>query len=61
MKSASSKRHEKIREALDEIPQRLASGELDGSGRFFSDEELASGRPTSRSVSLEDPTRSSAA
>jgi hypothetical protein len=60
MKNTSSKRHEKIRVALDEIPQKLASGELNGSGRFFSDEELAPGRPSSRSVRLEDP-RSSAA
>lgn len=29
--------------ALSEVDRRLASGELDGSGRFFTDEELAAG------------------
>jgi hypothetical protein len=28
---------------LAEVSRRLASGELDGSGRFFTDEELAAG------------------
>ena len=32
-----------IDEALAEVSRRLASGELDGSGRFFTDEELAQG------------------
>jgi hypothetical protein len=28
---------------LAEVSRRLASGEFDGSGRFFTDEELAAG------------------
>jgi hypothetical protein len=28
---------------LAEVSRRLASGELDGSGRFYTDEELAAG------------------
>lgn len=32
--------------ALVEVSRRLASGELDGSGRFFTDEELAAGAAT---------------
>lgn len=31
---------------LAEVSRRLASGELDGSGRFFTDEELAAGAAT---------------
>jgi hypothetical protein len=36
-----------IDRALAEVSCRLASGELDGSGRFFTDEELAAGAATS--------------
>ncbi|HUA92664.1 MAG TPA: hypothetical protein VL991_08865 [Terracidiphilus sp.] len=32
-----------IDEALRVVSRKLASGELDGSGRFFTDEDLASG------------------
>lgn len=32
-----------IDEALAEVSRKLASGELDGSGRFFTEEELAAG------------------
>lgn len=35
-----------IDQALDEVQRRLASGELDGSGRFYTDEELAAGAAT---------------
>jgi hypothetical protein len=35
--------HDAIRKGLDEVSRRLASGEIDGSGRFYTDEELASG------------------
>jgi len=31
---------------LAEVSRKLASGELDGSGRFFTDEELAAGAAT---------------
>ncbi len=40
--------HEAIRRGLDKVPQRLASGEDDGSGRFYTDEELAAGAATGR-------------
>jgi hypothetical protein len=33
--------HEAIDAALAEVSRRLASGELDGSGRYYTDEELA--------------------
>jgi hypothetical protein len=32
-----------IDEGMAEIPEKLASGELDGSGRYWTDEELSSG------------------
>ena len=35
-----------IDQALDEVERRLASGELDGSGRYYTDEELAAGAAT---------------
>jgi hypothetical protein len=40
--------HDTIRKGLDEVSRRLASGELDGSGRFYTDEELAAGAATGR-------------
>lgn len=38
--------HEAVRKGLDEVSRRLASGQLDGSGRFYTDEELAAGAAT---------------
>ena len=35
-------------QALSEVRKELAAGELDGSGRFYSDEELAAGAATGR-------------
>lgn len=47
MKNLSSRElHETIHQALDEVDRRLASGELDGSGRYYTDEELAAGAAT---------------
>jgi hypothetical protein len=37
-----------VAKALSEVDRRLASGELDGSGRFYTDEELAAGAATGR-------------
>jgi hypothetical protein len=38
--------HEAVNEGLAEVGRRLESGELDGSGRYYTDEELASWRAT---------------
>ncbi|MFP5234277.1 MAG: hypothetical protein ACLGSD_00120 [Acidobacteriota bacterium] len=46
----SDELHETIHRALEEVDRRLASGELDGSGRFYTDEELAAGAATGRST-----------
>jgi hypothetical protein len=35
-----------VEKAMAEVDRRLASGELDGSGRFYTDEELAAGAAT---------------
>jgi hypothetical protein len=49
MKNMTSQEiHDAIRRGLDEVDRRLASGELDGSGRFYADEELAAGAATGR-------------
>jgi len=37
-----------VDQALAEVARRLASGELDGSGRYWTDEELAAGAATGR-------------
>ena len=43
---SSDEWHEAVRRGLAEVDRRLASGELDGSGRFYTDEELAAGAAT---------------
>jgi hypothetical protein len=42
--------HEAVHSALDEVDRRLASGELDQSGRFYTDEELREAASTGRFV-----------
>jgi hypothetical protein len=37
-----------VEKAMAEVDRRLASRELDGSGRFYTDEELAAGAATGR-------------
>jgi len=37
---------EAVERGLAEVSRRLESGELDGSGRYYSDEELAAGAAT---------------
>jgi hypothetical protein len=44
----SNEWHEATRKGLAEVERRLKSGELDGSGRFYTDEELAAGAATGR-------------
>ena len=43
MNLTSSELHDRIGKALDEISRQLASGELDQSGRYYTDEQLAGG------------------
>ena len=48
MKMTSRELLGRVDQALAEVSRRLASGELDGSGRFYTDEELASGAATGK-------------
>jgi hypothetical protein len=50
-----------IEKVLDTIPARLASGELNGAGRFYTDEELAAGAATGVERSAAKPEKASAA
>ncbi|MGD0680547.1 MAG: hypothetical protein ABR990_00755 [Terracidiphilus sp.] len=62
MKNLSSRElHETIGQALAEVSRRLASGELDGSGRYYTDEELAAGAATDGKRTPVKPVKSNAA
>lgn len=62
MKSMTSKDiHEAIRQSLAEISRRLASGELDGSGRYYTDAELAAGAATGEKQTPANPPKANAA
>jgi hypothetical protein len=62
VKNLSSRElHETIRQALDEVDRRLASGELDGSGRYYTDEELAAGAATGGKRRPAEPAKANAA
>jgi hypothetical protein len=50
---SSQEWHEAVRQGLDEVTRRLEAGELDGSGRFWTDEELAAGAATGGTISKE--------
>jgi len=52
---------EAIDSGMKEIAGKLASGELDGSGRFWTDEELASGAATNALVNPDSASKASAA
>lgn len=62
MKEMSSQEwHETVRQGLDEVSRRLSSGELDGSGRYWTDEELAAGAATGETRATEEPVKAPAA
>jgi hypothetical protein len=44
----SNELHDALHKALAEVDRKLASGELDQSGRFYTDEELRAGAATGR-------------
>lgn len=54
MEMSSRELLDTIHRALAEVDGQLASGELDGSGRFFADEELAAGAATGLLKKKED-------
>jgi hypothetical protein len=53
--------HSAIHQALDEVDRRFKSGELDGSCRYYTDEELAAGGATGGKRVAAKPKRASAA
>ena len=57
----SNEFHDTVRKGLEEVSRRLASGELDRSGRFYTDEELAQSAATGESRSPEKRTEEPAA
>ena len=50
-----------VDKALTEVSSRLASGELDESGRYYTDEELAAGAATGGKRIPAKPVKSNAA
>jgi hypothetical protein len=46
MEMTSRQELDAVDQALVEVSRRLESGELDGSGRYYTDEELAAGTAT---------------
>jgi hypothetical protein len=62
VKNLSSRElHETIGQALAEVDRRLASGELDGSGRYYTDAELAAGAATGGKRAPAKPIKANAA
>lgn len=53
--------HEALHQALAEVDRRLASGELDGSGRYYTDEELAVDAATGKPRAEARPDKATAA
>lgn len=50
-----------IDSGMEEVSRRLASGELDGSGRYYTDEELAAGAATGKPRTTTKPEKATAA
>jgi hypothetical protein len=61
MEMTSRQKLNAVDQALAEVSRRLASGELDGSGRYYTDEELASGAATGGKRIPAKPVKSNAA
>jgi hypothetical protein len=50
-----------VDQALEEVSRRLESGELDGSGRYYTDAELAAGAATGGKRASAKPEKATAA
>jgi len=61
MEMTSRQMLDAVDQALEEVSRRLESGELDGSGRYYSDEELAAGEATGAKRPPAKPEKASAA
>jgi hypothetical protein len=58
---SSEEMHDAFHQALKEVDRRLASGELDQSGRYYTDEELAAGAATGELKKITKPKTAPAA
>src|ERR1700722_6035030 len=58
---SSDEWHDAVRRGLRGVSKRLASGDLDGSGPFYTDEELAAGAATGGKRKTEEPDKARAA
>jgi hypothetical protein len=61
MEMTSRQMLDAVHQALAEVDRRLASGELDGSGRYYTDEELAAGAATGGKRAPAKPVKANAA
>jgi hypothetical protein len=66
MKMTAEQRREAIERVLDDIPRRLASREINRTGRFYTDDELAAGaaldgKPSPSKSTKTEPSKASAA
>ena len=61
MEMTSRQMLDAVDQALAEVSRRLASGELDGSGRYYTDEELAAGAATGGKRTPAKPVKANAA
>ena len=61
MEMTSRQMLDAVDKALAEVSRRLASGELDGSGRYYTDEELAAGAATGTERVAARPKKATAA
>ena len=57
----SSEIHHAVRQVLEEVSRRLEAGELDGSGHYYTDEELAAGAVPGDKRWTAEPDKASAA
>lgn len=61
MEMTSRQMLDAVDQALEEVSRRLASGELDGSGRYYTDEELAAVAATGKPRTPAKPEKATAA
>jgi hypothetical protein len=61
MEMTSRQMLDAVDQALEEVSRRLATGELDGSGRYYTDEELAAGAATGKPRTPVKPKKATAA
>jgi hypothetical protein len=61
IRRGSQEIHDAIRKGLDQVSRKLASGKPQGSGRFYTDEELEKGAATGEPKKRQTPEDASVA